>query len=174
MSPDFVNTFPHLRNAPITEAIIDLRAELPSEISLDDLARFDSGIQDRFSERTERRSFKTMMELQGDVPKFHTPPPRVDGYLFTSSSEQLIAQARLAVFTLSMRKPYHTGDMFIEEARDLWRRYVQVARPSKVTRLAVRNVNRIQMEAGSPLERYALTVPEIARSLPQIYAGFFM
>ncbi len=115
-----------------------------------------------------------MMELQGDVPKFHTPPPRVDGYLFTSSSEQLIAQARLDGFTLSRLKPYHTGDMFIEEARDLWRRYVQVARPSKVTRLAVRNVNRIEMEAGSPLERYVLTVPEIARSLPQILEGFFL
>jgi uncharacterized protein (TIGR04255 family) len=174
MTPDFVNSFPHLPNAPITEAIIDLRAELPSEISLSDLARFQSGIEDRFSERTERRPFKTRIEIQGDVPKIHTSSPKADGYLFTSSSEQLIAQARLDGFTLSRLQPYHSGDKLIEEARDLWHRYLQVARPRKVTRLAVRNVNRIEMEAGSPLERYVLTVPEIARSLPQILEGFFL
>lgn len=175
MIHDFVNTFPHLRNAPITEAIIDIQAALPSDISLSDLERFQSGIADRFSERKERRSFKTRIELQGDVPKVHTPDAtKADGYLFTSSSEQLIAQARVDGFTLSRLKPYHTGDKFMEEARDLWQRYLSVARPKKVTRLAVRNINRIEMEAGSPLERYVLTVPEIARSLPQIMDGFFL
>jgi uncharacterized protein (TIGR04255 family) len=174
MIHDFVNTFPHLPNAPITEAIIDLRAELASEISIDDLALFQAGIGDRFSKRTERRSFKTRIEIQDNAPTVQVPESKADGYVFTSPSEQLIAQARLDGFTLSRIKPYHTGDKFMEEARELWKRYLQVARPKKVTRLAVRNVNRIEMEPGSPIERYILTGPEIARSLPQVLEGFFL
>jgi len=60
MIHDFVSTFPRLRNAPITEAIIDLRAELPSEISLSDLERFQSGIEDRFSERCNGSRFSSL------------------------------------------------------------------------------------------------------------------
>lgn len=171
---DFVNTFPHLPHAPITEAIIDIRAELPPDVTLEDLSRFQLGIESRFSKRAERRSLKTTINLQGDTPTVSMPPPEPDGYLFTSESERLIAQARRDGFTLSRLNPYHEGGQFIQEAQELWQRYADIVGPVKVTRLAVRNVNRINIEVGAALERYILTGPSIARALPQFLAGYFL
>lgn len=175
MSFDLQDTFPTLEHAPITEAIIDIQAQLGSDVTLPQLARFQDGIEERFKERKERMSLQTRIEFQKDAaPKVVAPDFSPDGYVFRASEEHLTAQARLDGFTLSRLKPYHAGGIFIEQARELWERYLDIARPIKVTRLAVRNVNRIEMDLGSDLQRYVLTGPEISRALPQQMHGFFM
>jgi uncharacterized protein (TIGR04255 family) len=175
MAFDLTDTFPTLLKAPITEAVIDIRVELPSSTTLRELADFALGLENRFTDRQERRSIETRVELQqGSPPRIVVPSNRPDGYLFTSHSELLVAQARLNGFTLSRLRPYHDGDTFIQQATELWRRYVLVARPTKVTRLAIRNVNRIEMAPGSELQQYVLTGPEIARALPQQMLDFFL
>lgn len=177
MSFDLVNAFPTLQGAPITEAVIDFRVELPSEVTLSDLSAFNQGrgMESRFTERAERRSFEARIEIQPSAPpKVVTPPDHPDGYVFHSQEDLLLAQARLDGFTLSRLQPYHNGDVFQKQARDLWERYVAVARPVKVKRLAIRNVNRIEMDPGSEIQRYILTGPEISRALPQQMLHFFM
>ena len=172
---DLNRTFPTLRNAPITEAVIDIRAELPPSVYLEHLLDFGAGISDRFTETQQRESVQARIEWQkGAPPRVVAPPPTPDGYLFQSPEERLIVQARLDGFTLSRLRPYHDGDTFLAQARELWRRYVEIARPTKVTRLAIRNVNRIEMERSADLQRYVLTAPEIARGLPQEMLHFFM
>ena len=175
MSCDLVSTFPTLQRAPITEAVIDFRAELPPEVALPDLAFFNRGIEAQFSERAERRSIETRIEIQASAPpKVVTPSDQPDGYIFHSRKDLLIAQARLDGFTLSRLQPYHEGDTFLKQARELWERYVAVARPVKVKRLAIRNINRIEMDPDAELQRYVLTGPEIARALPQQMLHFFI
>jgi uncharacterized protein (TIGR04255 family) len=49
-----------------------------------------------------------------------------------------------------------------------------VARPTKVTRIAVRYVNRIEIPAGVDFKEYILTGPEIAHGIPQTLDNFFM
>jgi uncharacterized protein (TIGR04255 family) len=175
MSFDLETTFPTLRNAPITEAIIDLQANLPPDVSLAQLLEFQNGVEQRFTEVSERRALQARVEFQkNSLPRVIPPSSAPDGYLFRSPSENLIVQARLDGFTLSRLHPYHDGDTFAEQAADLWRRYVRIARPIEVTRLAVRNVNRIDVLPGVDLQRYLLTAPQISRGLPQLMAGFFL
>lgn len=175
MAFDLTNSFPTLSRAPITEAVIDIRVELPPSTTLKELAEFAVGLEDRFTERQERRSFETRVESQPGIPaRIVVPADQPDGYLFTSRGELLVAQARMNGFSLSRVRPYHDGDKFTEQAIELWRRYVAVAHPTKVTRLAIRNVNRIEMAPGSELQQYVLTGPEIARALPQQMLDFFL
>jgi len=175
MSFNLTETFPTLGNAPITEAIIDIRCELPADVPLERLADFAQGIEDRFSEPIKRQRIEARIEFHpGAAPKLASPGAAPDGYLFRSEKEHLVAQARLDGFTLSRLRPYHSGDKFVEQARELWEQYIRAARPTKVTRLAIRNVNRIEVDPGADLQRYLLTGPEIARALPQQMLGFFM
>ena len=175
MAFNLTDTFPTLSKAPITEAVIDIRVELPASITLKELADFAVGLENRFADRVERRSIETRVELQqGRPPRIAVPADRPDGYVFNSPSELLVAQARLNGFSLSRLRPYHDGDTFVQQATELWRRYVSVAHPTKVTRLSIRNVNRIEISPGSELQRYVLTGPEIARALPQQMLHFFL
>jgi uncharacterized protein (TIGR04255 family) len=174
MAFDLHDSFPTLRNAPITEAVIDIKAELPPSIGLEALSKFADG-DPRFPQRIERRSLEPqIIQQQGAAPKVIPPSNEPDGYVFSSSTDFLVAQARLNGFTLSRIKPYHDGDTFLAQARDLWERYCGIAHPTRVKRLAIRNVNRIEMLPDSDLERYVLTCPGIARSLPQRMLNFFL
>ena len=53
--------------------------------------------------------------------------------------------------------------------------YRSVAKPTKVTRLAVRYVNRLDLPLPvADLKEYLRTVPEVSSDLPQNLAGYFM
>lgn len=54
------------------EAVIDIKAELPENITLDDLLTFQLGIENRFSERSDRKSLEATIEF-GTEPKIISP-----------------------------------------------------------------------------------------------------
>ncbi len=174
MTYDLLDSFPTLGRAPITEAILDIQALLPPDVGLHELQEFQRGAGQRFTERNERTALDALIEFGPHGAKLVSPAVGPDGYLFRCQSEPLVAQARLNGFTLSRLPPYHAGDQFEAEARELWEHYVSIARPLKVTRLAIRNINRIEVDPGVELEKYVLTGPSIARALPQSMIGFLM
>src|SRR5258708_8001744 len=70
-------------------------------------------------------------------------------------------------FTINKFTPYIRWKSLSDLGRELWGRYVRIARPTKVTRLAVRYTNRIKIEAGRDFKQIILTNPEIAPGIPQ-------
>jgi uncharacterized protein (TIGR04255 family) len=65
--------------------------------------------------------------------------------------------------------------LFATEARRLWDLYRSVARPSKLIRLAVRYINRIDIPLPlNDFKDYLRTVPEVSPALPQGLTGYFM
>ena len=175
MSFNLETKFPNLPGAPIREAVIDFRVELHAETTLKDLGAFPEGLDVQFPKRHERRSLQAQIEILKDAgSRIATPAERPDGYIFTAAEERFVVQARLDGFTLSRLPPYHDGDTFQIQARTFWDRYREIARPERVTRIAVRNINVIQITPGLDLQTYILTGPEIARSLPQTMLNFFM
>ena len=66
-------------------------------------------------------------------------------------------------------------EKFEAESRRLWSVYRRVARPTKVVRLAVRYLNRLDLPLPvSNFEESLRTVPQIPAELPQGLAGYFM
>ncbi len=169
-------TWPHLPNAPIAEALIDIRVELPDSVNLDTLARFHDGLEDRYPNRRERYQWATKLEVKGgETPSIEAPSGGVDGYFFDSADAKQIAQARLDGFTFSRLKPYQTWNQLKTEAADLWEHYRTAAQPRAITRIAVRYINRIELPKPiSNLRCWILTAPEVPATLPQGLAGFVM
>lgn len=162
-------------NAPITEAILDIRAELPETIRLDDLTSFQNSIKARFPEKKERYSYEADFQFSQEGVSATPPQHKLDGYLFESPIEKKIAQARLDGFTFNKLKPYESWTTFCKEGRELWNLYSEIAHPTKVNRIALRYINRIEIPLPlKDFEEYILTFPRIAPTLPQAVARFLM
>jgi len=168
--------WPRFENAPITEALLDIRAKLPSGVDLARLAAFQEAVQDIYPTRRERFSWQGGFQVKpGEPPEVFRPSGGPDGYLFTSKDGKQIVQARLDGFTFNRLKPYDKWDSFRDAARQQWERYLEIATPEIVSRAALRYINRIEIPLPmKDFREYILTTPEIAPKVPQGLAGFFM
>lgn len=162
-------------NTPITEAILDIRAELPKEVDLEKLATFQDAIIERYPEKQERVAFEAGFQLKPEGPTALPTSAQSIGYLFRSSVENKIVQVRKDGFTFNKLRPYEDWEQFKSEAIKLWDLYFQLAKPVKITRIALRYINRIELPLPfDDFKEYILTTPEIAPSLPQALEHFFM
>jgi len=163
-------------NAPITEALIDINVELPDDIEISHLSLLHERIKDRFPEKQQRVSFRADFNLSPKEPTTVIPTAsKPDGLRFRSPIENKIVQARKDGFTFNKLKPYENWKIFSAEARDLWNMYKDIAKPNKVTKIGLRYINRIELPFPlQDFKEYILTIPEIAPTLPQGMAHFFM
>ena len=162
-------------NAPITEALLDIRVKLPEQVDLTQLATIQDLIKDQYPSRNERMFWQSDLQIaQGDL-KISPPTGGPVGYAFTSRDGKQIIQARKDGFAFSRLKPYEDWISLRDEAKRLWQYYIQIASPTSITRLALRYINRIELPLPMrDFKDYILTVPEIAPNIPQGLANFFM
>jgi uncharacterized protein (TIGR04255 family) len=123
------NVFP---NAPITEALLDIRVQVPAEVNLAQIETYYDSVKERYPTKRERHSWQGGFKLNppGSIEVLQSQGGP-DGYLFTSTDGKQIVQARLDGFTLNRLKPYDRWETFRDEARQLWQLYVHVANPSR-------------------------------------------
>ena len=166
-----------LKNAPITEALLDIRAVLPPETDLERLAAIQEPVRDRFPLRQERSLLEVHLESKEGGETAVSQAGGVDGYLFLSPEPDptKVFQARIDGFSFSKLKPYQSWDAFRNEARELWNLYIAVAHPITVSRLGLRFINRIELPTTvREFSDYILTLPEIPQGIPPHVSEFFM
>lgn len=134
-----------LENPPIVEAVIDVRCELPS--SFDASALHDAiprDIRSRFPQSNERRQIEAQIKAGASVSSSDV----VLGYILSTESRSKAVQFRLDGFSYSRLQSYSTFEEFSEEARELWDAYVRFSSPLRVSRIAGRFVNVIELDEG--------------------------
>ncbi len=169
-------SWPILPRAPITEALIDIRVQLPADVGIETFAQLHDDVREGYPTRDERRSAQAAFHVDPNQGvQMDTTPPNIDGYIFRSDDGTQVFQARLDGFTFSRLHPYESWQQLRDEAERLWCIYERHAKPVSITRLALRYINRIRipLPAGE-LKQWLLTAPDIAPSLPQSLEGYFM
>jgi len=166
----------HFPNAPIVEALLDIRCALPPEVNLSTLTSFHERIKSDFPIKEERIIWQAGFEIKaGNRPEVVSPKGEPDGYLFRPTDKKKIVQARLDGFTFNKLKPYTNWVDFSGEAKKLWQHYVEVAKPTKVIRIALRYINRIDIPLPfKDFGEYIKTVPLIGDGIPKSLSGLFM
>jgi len=167
--------YPHLRRAPISEALIDIQVDLPDGSERDLLDGFCQAIEDRYPIKKEQHEFSGQfkMEIEQSQPTA-TASKRFSGYLLTSQDGLEVAQGRLDGFTYSRLCPYQSWEELQEEAKRVWEVYIDCLRPILIKRIAVRYINKIVIPVGSDLRDYLATNFDIAQNLPQSIADFLL
>ena len=162
-------------NAPIKEAIIDLRVTPAADANLSTLDPFVDRLSERFPIKEERIEHTHRIEFDKSEGRevTHTEVRKL-GYLLFTQDRDWAVQGRLDGFAVSKMKPYGRWAELRDEARELWDFYRDVVAPQSVIRLAVRNINRIELPLP-PLDfdDYILTAPKIADDIPQGLSQFF-
>ncbi len=164
----------HLRNAPITEAIIDFRVKARPGFRPEEFADLKPNLVERFPKVDERRALQAIVAMK---QKEGQPPVVQDlglqGYFFKTADGKTIAQFRVDGFTLNRLRPYTSWEELFPNAMDLWRLYCGISKPEVVKRLAVRYINRIVLPSGAVVfENYLRAAPVIPSELPQHISSF--
>jgi uncharacterized protein (TIGR04255 family) len=157
----------HYQRAPVVEAVVEIRCDLPQT---DDPA-FLKGVGDQ----KEFPSEETMWEVRGTVkfaPVGGETTTRALGYRFRDPASNNSVQAHLKGYAFSWRRQYTEWQEFTSNAEKHWLRYLDVAKPTRAKRLGVRFINRIVIPDESAFEDYVRLAVDIPPYLPQVVTEY--
>jgi len=137
--------FKYLPNAPITEALIDIRAKLPSNFNVHAFKELHEDVLKDFPLMETQKEFSADFKLEKDKPSIQTKSEGVRGYIYKSQDKKNIVQFRRDGFTFNRLKPYTNWGDIIDKANKLWPIYTKHSNPIKITRIATRYINKINL-----------------------------
>lgn len=162
--------YPHLSRAPILEALIDLRVEARAGMVVDELNPMHDALGGpaQYPEVIPRREGRVTFGASLNMAE------QAVGFIYRAADQQRVIQAQLGGFSFSKLPPYHDWDDLVAGARAAWNVYAAVARPVRVTRIAVRTINRmpLPMPVGD-LREWLRTIPDLPATVPQVVSELF-
>jgi uncharacterized protein (TIGR04255 family) len=162
-------------NAPITEAIIDLRVVQRDGLTLAELERCQAGEEKAYPNKWLLNMFEGRIQFGGaEEPSSYKESKEQTGFGFKSADGKHVVEVHRDGFVFHRLAPYAGWEQFRKEARRLWNVYQHCVRPGAVVRVALRYINRIDLPMGAELKDYLRTSPEVSPDLPQRLDGFFM
>lgn len=159
------------RNAPITEAALDIRVALPEGVGIQALERIRDDGYPVLHQRPVKIEFKVtppqepsseVTSTSGEVS--NTPL----GFAYRSPDAKQVFQVRTDGFTHNRLAPYQDWKTFSQEARRLWPKYAKGAAPKAIELLGLHYINQILVPNNSPFEEYVRTFISIPNELPQM------
>lgn len=166
--------YPHLSKAPIVEAVIDFRVKLPSEFKLELLHPLRARLEEGYPDVEEQQIIEQMVKQEpGQATEFSTRVSEIHGHRLRSKDGKNVAQLRRDGFTFSRLNPYTNWDEVFDEAWRLWIMYAETAKPSEISRIAVRYINRLPLPLPfSDPSEYLNAPPVIAEGWPSSMRTF--
>ncbi len=165
----------HLSKAPITEAIVDIRVKAHPEFDAQILEQLKDRLAKRFPQVSKQQGIETSCTIDGErgaIPS--TRDLGLRGYFYTSEDGLDIAQFRVDGFTYNRLKPYTSWAQIFPQAMDLWKLYATTAKPTHVTRLALRYLNQITVPNGVDALEQIVTAPlPLPPEMPSLLSRFF-
>lgn len=163
----------HYEHAPIAEAIVEIRCDLPDGVGLEELAAVVD--QTEFPKSEKAMEVEGRFDLTQDGSFSSRANARQVGHVFRRADGKVAVNARTDRFVLSWLAPYERWESFVAEAERYWLRYRTVARPTTVTRLGVRFVNRIAVPSPQiEIKDYLRVAVEVPAYLPQGISSYFL
>jgi len=167
----------HLDNAPIAEAIIDIRVENTDDVTIDTLKQITAELPDTYSDIKDQKRVLTEIQIKmDDKPgtKVNERENRQIGFICRTRDERNVAQIQLSGFAFSELKPYSDWGSFSEKAKEIWEIYCKTTGSKNFPRLAVRYINRMELPIahGDDFGKYLTSSPNIPKNLPQMFSRF--
>jgi uncharacterized protein (TIGR04255 family) len=160
-------------NAPITEAVIDIRLSPKKAVKLDDLKKLSKKQRDDFPMEVELHSMEAQF-MVGSPEKTSNFKSEAIGFQGTSADGKRIYQFRRDGFVFSQQTRYVDWQQFRQPAKQLWDYYSgRIGNIDTVSRIAVRFINNVKVEgANIDLKEYFNLYPQIGDHLPRQKTGF--
>jgi uncharacterized protein (TIGR04255 family) len=165
----------HYPHAPIIEAVISIGCELPTAKTLVGLRGIHEAIKSDYPKLAERVQLNFQVQLAEAKATFN--PREVNGYQLVSEDGKRSVILELNGFAFSQLAPYDRWETFSAEARRMWDVFASMLHPTRIGRVGVRFINRIDIPAPEgkevDLDTYLNTAPNVPAELPQTIETFF-
>lgn len=164
----------NLTHPPITEALIDIRTPIRTDISASTFAELRSRLSTRFPTVEEQHAFETQFQVQDAQPVARSRQMGFHGLHLKTSDGLTVAQFRRDGFTVNRLRPYRGWPALFETAIELFPLFVEAARIDRISRIAVRYINHLTLPIGpgSPLTDYLTAIPPVPPGLPATLGAF--
>lgn len=163
--------FPHLRKAPLTEAIIDFRVKLRSEFDPKKFTALD--VREKYPNSEEKNELRLAFEAGGGKPpQQKLQDLGIRAVFFSSHDRKTLVQFRRDGFTFNRLMPYTSWREIFPEAMRLWRIYADTAGELEVLRVAARYINRILLPVAVDFDDYLTAPPAIPNDVDPLISSF--
>jgi uncharacterized protein (TIGR04255 family) len=161
---------PHLKNAPIIEAVVDIKTIPSLNYSPEKLRSFHEKVKNFLPIYED--AFQIEAQFQVGVSPVSAQEKKTECARLKNVDSSYIALVHSSSISLSKINPYTNWDDLREKTKFLWELYKSELNPQIITRLALRYINRIDIEPGARIEDSFKTFPALSETLPQVLAGY--
>lgn len=165
----------HLTNAPITEAVIDLRVRTAPGLRVQEFVDLKAKLGGEYGEAKDITFFELgFQQLPGEPLEGRQVVHGCIGYRYESSDNKHIVQFRKDGFTFSRLAPYTKWEQVFAEASRMYRLFFEIGSVEEVTRVAVRYINRLLLpqEEAANLALFLTAPPLIPQGVVAYLTGF--
>ena len=156
------------KSAPITEAVIEIRVQPPAQVQPTVLQRLAESLKADFPKQAAMQFLEMGIAQQPDQTFQQKLAQSIVGFRLSKADDSRVLQIRAEGFAFSHMAPYTDWSTFKAEAQPLWKRYRAIYPATKLTRCALRYINRIDVP-GPRIEEYDYfgLYPKVPDALPQ-------
>jgi uncharacterized protein (TIGR04255 family) len=166
----------HYANAPIAEAVIDVRVQTQTEPDFSRLTALADTLKERFPTRLPMSQLQMGFDVQNPtMPARFTNSQQQTGWRLTSKDQDRVILLQTIGFTYSHLPPYTDWETFSAEAQQIWATYLEAVNPELAIRAAVRVINRIPVPAHEfNIDTYLNIYPKLPEAIPTLANLMFM
>lgn len=160
----------HLKSAPITEAVIDLRVQNARKLDAALMEEIAKGIGRNYLSKGPVRMNEVDIQAENGI----RVAVRDLGFRYHSPDDRFVVQFQAEGFTVSRLAPYVDWTSLKAEATALWPVYLDLMKTERVVRTACRYINnlRLPLKQGEDFDLYLTSSPHVPAELPQSLTGF--
>ncbi len=153
---------------PIVEALIDIQVQ-PNHALNGLLENIHEKIKDEYPNKENIILKTAQVDVQNERTSFTSASA---GLKVSSSNKEYVLQLKKTGITFSIVNTYKDWEDLYSKAKKLWEFFLEETNPTKVTRVAVRYINRIDIPAlNFDLEEYFNICPKV---FDASLSGFFL
>lgn len=166
-----------LAHAPIVEAVVDIRCDMPPAF---DLAALETPARDLFRAQYPKLQ-KQLIEKHSFVKKGDEPPlisetRGLQAFQFLKDDGRQLVQVRAEGFSFNRLAPYTSLDEYLPEIERAWGLFVGLASPVQVREVRLRYINRLPLPAVNgrvDFDDYLKIGPHLPDEKKLHFIGFF-
>jgi uncharacterized protein (TIGR04255 family) len=169
-----MDTYPELNNAPIAEAVVEIRVRMTGPVANQRYSTFAERLRVKYPNSKNIRFVTARLHFDSDDEVKNDLANALVGVRLDSEDGKWVVQAKNDGLTISRMRPYESWETLIAEVQGLWPQYVEIFAPEVVVRMGVRYINRIPLLGTDQVDLDSLLTvgPKIPPQLPQVLSQF--
>lgn len=161
-----------LNNAPIVEAVVELRVRSEVEPTKDFWVAIAKRLSDKYPKSHDVYSIEAGFAFTKGELSTTEPKKAQTGIRLESADGLHVVQFLRDRLICSRLRPYNDWEQLVEFVRAVWKTYRAEMKPSAISRVAARFVNQLEVPAGVGVESFLAVPPTPPDGIRSNVIGF--